>query len=195
MRCRAQDYIAKWTDRVRNAPQTDQVKMVRTGDILFHARGRCKDSPDPSHFVDLTRFTLTLPAQTILNEVAKLRKVLPVLKSVGEHFEDTHWAELFTMIKLDPKKVKKDTLKLHHLLERADKLAAEADAVKNLAARAQGEAKIKIALDELKVWGNTKNFSLMGQDASGQGRGVNIIKEWKARFSPDAPTPPRACPR
>ena len=56
--------------------------------------------------------------------------------------------------------------------------AENADGLKELYSRAQGEVSIREALRELELWGAAANFSLTGYSDSAQ-KELMIIKDWK----------------
>ena len=56
--------------------------------------------------------------------------------------------------------------------------AGNADGLKELYSRAQGEVSIREALRELELWGAGANFSLTGYLDSAE-KELSIIKDWK----------------
>lgn len=105
---------------------------------------------------------------------------LPLLTFVrGDAFTPDHWGSLFRMLQLNqglPKEehITLETLTLKHFLDKVPVLHANADALKDLHARARGEVTIREALQELQVWGAETVFTLT--EHSG---GTPLIKDWK----------------
>ncbi len=55
--------------------------------------------------------------------------------------------------------------------------------LKDLQSRAQGEVTIREALQELKAWAETAEFSLLEHVSSGSGKKTHIIQQWKDLFT------------
>eukprot|EP01049_Picozoa_sp_SAG25_P002666 SAG25_NODE_143_length_14049_cov_6.050817_1_plen_2680_part_10 len=107
-------------------------------------------------------------------------EALPLLTFVrGDAFTPDHWGSLFRMLQLNqgvPKEehVSLETLTLKHFLDKVPVLQANADALKDLHARARGEVTIREALQELQIWGAETVFTL-----TEHGGGTPLIKDWK----------------
>nr|ADI46936.1 DHC1bm [Volvox carteri f. nagariensis] len=122
----------------------------------------------------------------LLNEIDNYALCLPHLKSClrGAGWEDSHWNQLFGMLGIKttgPAAVTKETVTLTHFLEKADLVVKHADAIKALDAQAQGEAVIRKALSELKMWGLAREFTFTesSQSVAGRQRRTPLIKEWR----------------
>ena len=101
-----------------------------------------------------------------------------VLKYVkGEVFSPDHWHELFRMLKM-PRGTTLERLTFRDILQASDQIIANADGLKELYSRAQGEVSIREALRELELWGAAAEFSLTNYQDSGN-KDVKIIKDWK----------------
>ncbi|VDD74963.1 unnamed protein product [Mesocestoides corti] len=110
-------------------------------------------------------------------DVKNTRELLPVLKWVrGEALSPDHWAELFRLIDL-PCGTRLDDLTFGSILTAAPQILAQADALKHLTLRAQGEVVVREALQELDVWGAGATFSLTPYTDS-KGRCIRLVKDW-----------------
>ncbi|KAG2486208.1 hypothetical protein HYH03_015170 [Edaphochlamys debaryana] len=122
----------------------------------------------------------------LLSEIENYTLCLPHLKSSlrGAGWEDSHWSQLFGMLGIKttgPAAVSKETVTLTHFLEKADLVVKHADTIKALDAQAQGEAVIRKALSELKIWGMAREFTFTEstQSVGGRQRRTPLIKEWR----------------
>jgi dynein heavy chain 2 len=93
----------------------------------------------------------------------------------GDGFTPNHWGELFRLLGL-PKGLTQDTLKFGDLVDRIDQIVKSEKDLKGLHARAQGEAQIREALDDVRTWGSEAKFTLVPHPDR---RGVMLITEWK----------------
>ena len=105
------------------------------------------------------------------------KQAWPVFKLIiGEAFEKEHWKTLFALLKI-AKEVTIENITFGDLL-RTDRLLLEKEPeIKVLAARAQGEVTLREAINELRIWCDTTDFTLI--DYSSNGRTTPLIKEWK----------------
>ena len=116
-------------------------------------------------------------ADHLRNELSRFRDVAPLLRFVrGEAFQPEHWATLVRKLGLDPS-LKIDKLCFSHFLEAAQALADNAEEVRTLNARAQGEVAIREAVQEVRVWSQEASFNLTEHDENG--RQTPLIKDWK----------------
>ena len=116
-------------------------------------------------------------ADHLRNELSRFRDVAPLLRFVrGEAFQPEHWATLVRKLGLDPA-LKIDKLCFSHFLEAAQALADNAEEVRTLNARAQGEVAIREAVQEVRNWSQEASFSLTEHDENG--RQTPLIKDWK----------------
>ncbi|WIA17572.1 hypothetical protein OEZ85_014399 [Tetradesmus obliquus] len=138
-------------------------------------------------------------ALVLLQEIDTYRRCLPHLKSCmrGIGWEDSHWLQLFSLLGFKQGSLAKDTVTLAHFLDKADAIIANVEKIKALDAMAQGEALIRKALSELKLWGLQRNFTFVpSKDSSsssntapaaagqaGGSRAVQLIKEWSEVLS------------
>ncbi|XP_041357041.1 cytoplasmic dynein 2 heavy chain 1-like isoform X2 [Gigantopelta aegis] len=119
--------------------------------------------------------TMTVRLQ---KDIEKYKNVLPVLKWVrGEPLSQDHWLELFRILHM-PKGTTLEKLTFGHILEASDYIIDNADAVKELNQRAQGEVTIREAIRELELWGAGAVFSMTDYEDSNKNT-MHIIKDWK----------------
>jgi dynein heavy chain 2 len=110
------------------------------------------------------------------------QEVFPILRKVtGQLFEKEHWALLFAKLKFPPTVTIK-TLTLRDFLEARDQMRACERDIDHLVARAQGEVSIREAVQELKVWAEQAEFSLL-EHKTNHGVQTVLIKEWKDLFT------------
>ncbi|PAA68244.1 hypothetical protein BOX15_Mlig013490g1 [Macrostomum lignano] len=111
-------------------------------------------------------------------EIDKYKDVLPVLKWVrGEPLGPDHWLDLFRLIHL-PRGTTLERLTFGNLLSVSSEIIANAEALKELNLRAQGEVSIREAIRELELWGAGAQFQLTDYEDS-HNRKVSLIKDWK----------------
>jgi dynein heavy chain 2 len=92
------------------------------------------------------------------NKLNDLRSVFPLLKLVtGEMFEKEHWTFLFHKLKF-ASDVGVHTLTLASFVRASPLIVANAPALRDLAARAQGEITLREALAELRAWCDSAEF-------------------------------------
>lgn len=104
--------------------------------------------------------------------------MLPVLKWVrGEPLSQDHWMELFRLLHM-PKGTTLEKLNFGHVLNASDEIIRNADALKELNQRAQGEVTIREAIRELDLWGAGAVFTLTEYEDSNK-NGIMLIKDWK----------------
>ncbi|XP_074649972.1 cytoplasmic dynein 2 heavy chain 1-like [Tubulanus polymorphus] len=119
--------------------------------------------------------TMTVRLQ---KEIDKYKDILPVLKWVrGEPLSQDHWLELFRMLKM-PKGTTLEKLTFSHILNSANEIIRNAEALKELNQRAQGEVTIREAVRELEMWGSAAVFSLTEYEDSNK-HAMTLIKDWK----------------
>lgn len=117
----------------------------------------------------------------INKEIRQHRVIWPVLKKLtGELFEAEHWKLLFSKLKLT--EVTLPTLTLQHFLDAHEVVLENQKFIDHLAARAQGEVTIRDAVDELKQWAETTEFSLL-EHQTVQKKTTVLIKDWKDLFT------------
>ncbi|XP_052794024.1 cytoplasmic dynein 2 heavy chain 1-like isoform X3 [Mya arenaria] len=111
-------------------------------------------------------------------DIETYKNVLPVLKWVrGEPLSQDHWLELFRMLKM-PRGTTLEKLNFGHILKASDHIITNADALKELNQRAQGEVTIREAIRELDLWGAAAQFSLTEYEDSNKNV-IHLIKDWK----------------
>jgi dynein heavy chain 2 len=142
------DFLAKWTEKVRAIEKKDAVAVL------------------------------------LLEQIEGYKRCIPALKFCrGEGWEDSHWAQLFSLLRFPikgPDAVSRHNLTLQHFLDKADVLAEKSEALQTLHAQAAGEVTLREALYQLKVWGLDRRFALVTQAVAGpKGGSIALIKEWK----------------
>ena len=98
----------------------------------------------------------------------------------GESFEKEHWRKLITLLGM-PKEVTFDNMKFSHLTESIPNMLKKSKEIKDLSDKAQGEVTIREAINELRVWCDSTEFTL--SDYASNGRTTPLIKEWKEVMS------------
>lgn len=119
---------------------------------------------------------ITVHIRTLLDS---WMRCLPVLKYLrGDGFTPSHWGEMFSLIGV--RGVTQDTLKFGDVIDQHETLLRREADLKKLHARAQGEAQIREALDDVRSWGNNAKFTLIPHPDR---EGVKLITEWKDTMS------------
>ena len=95
----------------------------------------------------------------------------------GEPLSQDHWMELFRLLHM-PKGTTLEKLNFGHVLNASDEIIRNADALKELNQRAQGEVTIREAIRELDLWGAGAVFTLTEYEDSNK-NGIMLIKDWK----------------
>ena len=117
----------------------------------------------------------------IATQLKKNYLMWPVLRKVtGELFEKEHWMLLFSKLKL-PSDVTLATLTLQHFIDAQPEMMAQKKEINFLAARAQGEVTIRDAVQELRVWAEETEFSVIQHETTS--RKTYLIKDWKDIFT------------
>ncbi len=119
----------------------------------------------------------------LASQLEQIKAAVPALKYChGSDFKDEHWSALLQGKLALGKGVKIETLTVGHFISALDQLADPTMLafVKQLQVQAQGEVLIREALQELAVWSQTANLSLV--DHEEQGKHTKLIKNWKNLF-------------
>lgn len=114
--------------------------------------------------------------RTILDEWSQCVSRLKYVR--GDGFTPAHWTELFSLLGL--KNVTQDTLKFGQILDKHENIVKNETALKQLHSRAQGEAQIREALDDVKAWSKDTRFATT---AHPDREGVILITDWKDLLS------------
>lgn len=85
--------------------------------------------------------------------------------------------ELFRLLHM-PRGTTLEKLNFGHVLNASDEIIRNADALKELNQRAQGEVTIREAIRELDLWGAGAVFTLTEYEDSNK-NGIMLIKDWK----------------
>jgi dynein heavy chain 2 len=103
-------------------------------------------------------------------------RVVPTLKYVrGDGMTPNHWSEMFRLLDLD-RSTTVDSLLFGSLLDKYQVMLSKEKQLKALHARAQGEAQIREALDDIRAWSQSAEFKLVPHQDR---KGVMLITEWK----------------
>eukprot|EP01028_Stygiella_incarcerata_P004192 TRINITY_DN1890_c0_g1_i5.p1 TRINITY_DN1890_c0_g1~~TRINITY_DN1890_c0_g1_i5.p1 ORF type:complete len:4092 (-),score=1034.80 TRINITY_DN1890_c0_g1_i5:737-12970(-) len=109
--------------------------------------------------------------------VGSYRALLPMLTYIrGDGWSDDHWKDLMGILGVKAS-ISSYELTVQNFLDRRGRILQVEDKLRNLHARAQGEVTIREALDELKVWSDTTQFTFV-QHGEGE-YATQLIKEWK----------------
>ena len=169
---------ASWAMYKEYTEDTDAV----AGQDWITFRGHLYDLSDIAHkWLDrVAGKTRDVVCRRIHEQADVLRRAVPSLKyATGEPFKEEHWGQVFRKLGM-PKGVRLDTLTVGHFLAVMPAVAENLQFLKGLTSRAQGEVSIREALQDLRAWGETAEFSLMDHEC--QGRTCNLICEWKDLF-------------
>eukprot|EP00117_Sycon_ciliatum_P036543 scpid1236/ scgid27488/ Cytoplasmic dynein 2 heavy chain 1; Dynein heavy chain isotype 1B len=114
----------------------------------------------------------------LTRDVEKYQVLAPLLKYVrGEVLSTDHWVELYGMLGM-PKTMTIDKLTFGHYLSVSNAIVDNADKLKELYSRAQGEVSIREALRELEMWGAATTFTLTSYMDTDD-KELFIVKDWK----------------
>ncbi|KAG2385509.1 hypothetical protein C9374_003324 [Naegleria lovaniensis] len=112
----------------------------------------------------------------IREEIEKYSQFKDYLKFItGDGWQPEHWDTFFRLISLE--KVTVEELKFGHLLPKASIIIEKINNIKELSSRAVGEQQIRDALNELKAWGLSTEFSTF--EYKGTQKTLQLIKDWK----------------
>ena len=123
--------------------------------------------------------TSAMVGRTVAGELEKYERIVPHLKYIqGNSWEAEHWSQLFRLLGMERMDFTQVTLL--HFLERAERLAEKADDIRAMDAKAQAEAGLRKAMNELKDWGIHRSFALVKHNVTAvEGKTVQLIREWK----------------
>ena len=85
----------------------------------------------------------------------------------GESFEKEHWRKLITILGM-PKDVTFDNMKFVHLTDSVQNMVKKQKDIKDLSDKAQGEVTIREAINELRVWCESTEFTLSDYSSNGR---------------------------
>ena len=115
----------------------------------------------------------------LLYELDNFRKVVPLLKLLrGENYSPDHWYELFILLEFS-KSVTLENLIFGDFLNIIPTIVKQADFIRELNQRAQGEISIREALSELEIWGYSTTFCFSTYNTCDKVE-IKIIKDWKS---------------
>ena len=95
----------------------------------------------------------------------------------GDPLSQDHWLDLFRLLKM-PRGMTLEKLSFKDILAASNEIIRNADALKELNQRAQGEVTIREAIRELELWGASAVFQLTDYEDSHRAK-VCLIKDWK----------------
>ncbi|CUG87914.1 dynein heavy chain, putative [Bodo saltans] len=144
---------------------TFRSKLFRMEDFVKLWQDKMRESTQASN-------NITVHIRILLDEWAR---ATPIFKFVrGDGFTPSHWNELFRLLQI--RDATQDTITFGMILDRYEIVLRLEKDLKNLHARAQGEAQIREALDDVRAWGSEAKFSLVPHPDR---KGVVLITEWK----------------
>eukprot|EP00753_Platysulcus_tardus_P014516 PLAT4386.4.p1 GENE.PLAT4386.4~~PLAT4386.4.p1 ORF type:complete len:4448 (-),score=2754.09 PLAT4386.4:79-13422(-) len=117
----------------------------------------------------------------MVQELVAIKKADTALKFChGEPFKEEHWNQLFLKLRMKGG-VRLETLTVGHFLDVVDRVGKCLAFLKDLTSRAQGEVTIREAMQDLKAWTNTAEFTLMEHTMEIGGRTMKtpLIREWR----------------
>ena len=119
----------------------------------------------------------TVVTRFLLQQIEEYKQAWPIMKlCCGESFEKEHWRRLITILGM-PKDVTFDNMKFSHLTDAVPTMIKKQKDIKDLSDKAQGEVTIREAVNELRVWCESTEFTTT--DYASNGRQTPLIKEWK----------------
>ena len=123
----------------------------------------------------------TVVTRFLQQQIEEYKQAWPILKlCTGESFEKEHWRKLITLLGM-PKEVTFDNMKFSHLTDAIPNMIKKSKEIKDLSDKAQGEVTIREAINELRMWCDSTEFTL--SDYASNGRTTPLIKEWKEVMS------------
>ena len=123
----------------------------------------------------------TVVTRFLQQQIEEYKQAWPILKlCTGESFEKEHWRKLITLLGM-PKEVTFDNMKFSHLTDAIPNMLKKSKDIKDLSDKAQGEVTIREAINELRMWCDSTEFTL--SDYVSNGRTTPLIKEWKEVMS------------
>ena len=119
----------------------------------------------------------TVVTRFLLQQIEEYKQAWPIMKlCCGESFEKEHWRRLITILGM-PKDVTFDNMKFSHLTDAVSTMIKKQKDIKDLSDKAQGEVTNREAVNELRVWCESTEFTTT--DYASNGRQTPLIKEWK----------------
>ena len=172
-----EDFVRRWQAQASASESTSS--SATTSSPAGKSAASTQRAPEPVRLL-------------ILDQVDAFRRILPHLKYMsGYGWEGVHWSLLFSMLGVPTRgaeAVTLDTLTLRHFFERADRVVAHAEEIRELCRRADGEAVMRDALSQLKAWKLERCFTLVKHASAGNeatpsatGRGSNKAAEGGGR--------------
>ncbi|KAF5224389.1 Cytoplasmic dynein 2 heavy chain (DYNC2H1) [Trypanosoma cruzi] len=144
-----------------------RAKLYRFDDLIKVWQEKLKEIPNNP---------ITVQIRTLLDSWSRCA---PLFKFVrGDGFTPGHWVELFRL--LGTPNATQDTIQFGDILDRYENILRNEMELKKLHSRAQGEAQIREALDDVRSWGTNAKFTLC---AHPERPGVMLITEWKDTLS------------
>ncbi|CAF1013145.1 unnamed protein product, partial [Didymodactylos carnosus] len=167
---RFDEFLQNWQEKLKKLSQDE-----KTNDTTS-SRGKQKGGSSTQ-----SSSTSTMHMR-IQQDIDLYKEVSPLFKWVrGEALSPDHWLDLFRILKM-PRGTTIEKLTFGDILKSKQEIISNAEAVKDLNARAQAEHTIREALHELDVWGTSAQFSLTDYQDTRQQK-LQIIKDWKDLFT------------
>lgn len=119
----------------------------------------------------------TVVTRFLMQQIEEFKQAWPLMKlCTGESFEKEHWRKLITMLGMS-REVTFDNMKFSHLIEAVPTMLKKSKDIKDLSDKAQGEVTIREAINELRIWCDTTEFTI--SEYLSNNRSTPLIKEWK----------------
>ena len=112
--------------------------------------------------------TQTVVTRFLKQQIEEYKQAWPIMKlCTGESFEKEHWRKLITILGM-PKDVTFDNMKFVHLTDSVQNMVKKQKDIKDLSDKAQGEVTIREAINELRVWCESTEFTLSDYSSNGR---------------------------
>ena len=99
------------------------------------------------------------------HEIKEFEEIWPLLRCItGDLFETEHWNLLFYKLSMS-KSTNLRNLTFGNLLQCRQAMIRNADSLKQLASRAQGEVTIREAIQELRAWTENEEFQFASDES------------------------------
>lgn len=117
----------------------------------------------------------------IIKETDLFKSLFPLLKTLSSGIlEKEHWKQFWTAIRAD-RALTTEGLRLGDMLNHGRALLEKQSALQELIARAQGQATLREALQQLAIWWETAEFEITIYE--GKKGKCPLIREWKQMTS------------
>jgi dynein heavy chain 2 len=119
----------------------------------------------------------------LAHQIKQNRDLYPSLQLLAADFLlPEHFKAIFSLLGLDGS-ITLRNVNLGHFLSAAPNMVRKKVEIRALVERAQGEVIIRESVENLKVWADKTEFSLLAQETSSPLGKTSIIREWKELFT------------